>query len=423
MDKETYIKYLEILELDSLPQDFPTLAQVKSAYRRLKELYSFSEISVVTEPLEDEFSTNDRMEIIDQMDEAYEALIHFLVDKDREEKQAFAHAGVIEDTHAEYFPPDEETPEEVHEVTSDLTEEDLIPADISHSEISGELDLPEVEDLQADEQELSVTLADESHHHIEIPPDFPEPPEEPEPQEKEPQLLEEPEPPEEPEPFEEPVPAEEPEPQEEPEPLEEPAKPVAPERLEDDLPEPDEMEIEEISQEIEKAKTDPEELFPERHEKEDTTPKDPYVDTVPFPDSDIDGSTIPLPPDLQLGPEFNAQLRDLQRPKPKPESEQKPGTISAGPVDLLEGRAIKGRTLKKVREKLSLGIHEVAVSTKISYKILVNIEKERFAKLPEPGYLRWCISKYAKELTLDHRIVTDEYMKRFRLWQREQESK
>lgn len=469
MDKETYIKYLEILELDSLPQDFPTLAQVKSAYHKLKKLYSFSEVSVVTEPLEDEFSTNDRMEIMDQMDEAYEALVHFLVDKDRVEKEAFAQAGIIEDTKAEYFPPDEE-----------LSEEDLIPEDISHSEISGVLDLPEVEDLQADEHELSVTLADDDHHHIEIPSYIPgqeddtgppveqeqqmeppveesesavdaEPPSEPpveepeSPVEAEPPLespveaeppseplVEEPEPPAEAEPREEPPlleesppiePTEEPEPREQkPEQQEEPL-PGKEEFQEDDLPEPDEMEIEEISQEIEKAKTDPEDIVIENKDKADTTPKDPYVDTVPFPDSDVDGTTIPLPPDLQLGSEFISQLRGKQNPEPAQKPEANSGAVSAGHKELMEGRSIKGRSLKKVREKLGLGIHEVAVSTKISYKILVNIEKERFAKLPEPGYLRWCISKYAKELTLDHKIVTDEYMRRFRHWQREQESK
>ncbi len=485
MDKETYIKHLEILELDSLPQDFPTLAQVKSAYHRLKELYSFAEISVVTEPLEDEFSTNDRMEIIDQLDIAYEALVHFLVDKDRVEKEAFARAGIMEDTKAEYFPPEEDESEEEHAVTSDLHDDGMSTAQLEPGEITGELDLPEVEDLQADEHELSVSLAQEEHH-IEMPADLhntdeyhlppeepvtpaePETPEEPEAIEvpelkEEPETIEETEIPEEPEirleperqeepllqaeeeiadeteaePEPEPEPEPETEPEEEPdqeiehgaterleapEEIEIPEEPAIleeseileePEILEDDLPEPDEMEIEEISHEIERAKTDPEGILQEVKDEEDTTPRDPYVDTVPFPDAELDGATIPLPPDMMWGPGFKAPV----------EEKAATGTISAGPEELLEGRSIKGRTLKKVREKLGLGIHEVAVSTKISYKILVNIEKERFSKLPEPGYLRWCISKYAKELTLDQKIVTDEYMRRFRQWQRTQESK
>jgi cytoskeletal protein RodZ len=67
---------------------------------------------------------------------------------------------------------------------------------------------------------------------------------------------------------------------------------------------------------------------------------------------------------------------------------------------------------------LGLGIHEIALKTKINYKILVNIEKERFSKLPDAGHLRYYLTSYAKALFLDPQNVADEYMKRFRQWKR-----
>jgi hypothetical protein len=93
-----------------------------------------------------------------------------------------------------------------------------------------------------------------------------------------------------------------------------------------------------------------------------------------------------------------------------------PGPVEPGK----ESKTIKGRTLRKAREKTGITIHEMAESTGISYKILVNIEKDRYQKLPEPGYLRWAITTYAKSLSLDPKKAAEDYMKRYRQWQREQ---
>jgi DNA-binding XRE family transcriptional regulator len=80
---------------------------------------------------------------------------------------------------------------------------------------------------------------------------------------------------------------------------------------------------------------------------------------------------------------------------------------------------VSGRKLRKIREKKGMGIHEVALATKISYKILVNIEKERFDELPDAGYLRWYVSTYAKALSMNSKKAADEYMKHYRQWERE----
>jgi len=106
--------------------------------------------------------------------------------------------------------------------------------------------------------------------------------------------------------------------------------------------------------------------------------------------------------------DIKAELTIVQK-KPGDEQAEKEG---------IEGLKIKGRSLRRIREKLGLGIHEVAVKTKINYKILVNIEKERFSKLPDPGHLRYYLTTYAKALFLDPQNVADEYMKRYRHWKR-----
>jgi len=67
-DRKDYLRYFEILEL---PPD-ATLHEVNVAYRHLKDLYSGD--SIVTSPLSDEFPDDDRVGILDEIDEAYRRL-------------------------------------------------------------------------------------------------------------------------------------------------------------------------------------------------------------------------------------------------------------------------------------------------------------------------------------------------------------
>jgi hypothetical protein len=350
MDKETLKKYLEILELDvdtnGEEELTPSLSEIKEAYQRLKALYTSEAMSMVTEPIEDEFSQEDQEEILNQLEEAYNALLHYMVEKDRVEKEAFKKAGIMEDTVAEYIPG---------ESREDVEEEGAV------SEEMEVLELPEVEELL------------ESQELIELP-EVPEIPEIPEAE----MISEAPEAPEEPEEVEEPQEEKEPEAMEAedvPEISEAPEKPGEAEERE----------------ELEEAEIAAEGVTPTEEELQDKDLKDQE-------------------PDKTVLEEFE-KFED-----------RKAVASTPGLGDLVkEGKTIKGRTLRRAREKLEMGIHEMAVSTGISYKVLVNIEKERYSKLPEPGYLRWLITTYAKSLSLDPQKAADDYMKRYRQWQRNQE--
>jgi hypothetical protein len=355
MDKETLKKYLEILELDvdmnGEEELVPSLSDIKEAYQRLKALYTSEAMSMVTEPIEDEFSQEDQEEILNQLEEAYNALLHYMVEKDRVEKEAFKKAGIMEDTVAEYIPG---------ESREDVEEEGAV------SEEMEVLELPEVEELL------------ESQELIELP-EVPEIPEIPEAE----MVPEVPEALEEPEEVEEPQEEKEPEAMEAedvPEISEAPEKPGEPEKLKE-AEEREELEEAEIA--------------------EGDTPTEEELQDKGLKEQELDKSVLE---------EFE-EFEDIEAAASTPE-----------PGDLLkQGKSIKGRTLRKAREKLEVGIHEMAVSTGISYKVLVNIEKERYSKLPEPGYLRWLITTYAKSLSLDPKKAADDYMKRYRQWERNQE--
>ena len=69
MIKKELKKYFDILEIS--PE--ATLLEIRSAYFRLKKLYSTD--SVVISPIEDEFSKEERQKILDQIEDAYTKLM------------------------------------------------------------------------------------------------------------------------------------------------------------------------------------------------------------------------------------------------------------------------------------------------------------------------------------------------------------
>ncbi len=80
-------------------------------------------------------------------------------------------------------------------------------------------------------------------------------------------------------------------------------------------------------------------------------------------------------------------------------------------VDIEE---ITGKYLKKKRESSGRKVKELAGVLGISYKDIVNIENEKFEKLSDAGYLRWLIKAYAKLLEIDEAKSAEDYMKRYR---------
>ena len=79
---------------------------------------------------------------------------------------------------------------------------------------------------------------------------------------------------------------------------------------------------------------------------------------------------------------------------------------------------VTGDALRQRREEQGLSIHELAKATKIPYKTLVYIEKEKFDKIQDAGYLRWYVSTFAKTLAMEPKQTANHYMKRFREWEK-----
>lgn len=356
--KEKYKEYFEILELE----ESASLADINQAYKKLTELYSSD--SIVTDPIEDEFTREERQEIVNQLEEAYKALLSYIVDRDRVEKEAEKEEEEMEDTADEDEKKEIEEVEEEEEV--DEEEEEAYILELEEEERIGDNDI------------LEKTLPEEDYNTNPAPIDLPEEEEEIVVNVHENEYVHEP------------VHIELPEKEEIPEKKEVPDK----EEIKDEYPH--ENSFESISTAD----------FKDISEKNKDKKKTAWDETL-F-EKDIKEIKEELTKDLTR--DIKAELTIAKK---------KPGEEQAG-KEGVEGLKIKGSSLRKVREKLEIGIHEMALKTKINYKILVNIEKERFSKLPDAGHLRYYLTTYAKALFLDPQKVADQYMKRYRNWKRTQ---
>jgi DnaJ-class molecular chaperone len=81
-----------------------------------------------------------------------------------------------------------------------------------------------------------------------------------------------------------------------------------------------------------------------------------------------------------------------------------------------------GPALREIRETLKLDLREISTRTKVSRRNLDFIEAENFAHLPALVYLKGFISEYAKCLRLDAFRVTEDYVTRYRAWERDNKS-
>lgn len=350
-DKEKYKEYFEILELE----EDASLADINQAYKKLKDLYSSE--SIVTDPIEDEFSQEERQEIVDQLEEAYKALLSFIVERDRVEKEVEKKEEKMEDTAKE----DEEKEKEKEEKEEDEEEEE--------EEADYVLELEEEERI-GDNEIQEETLPEEDFKTRPAPIDFPE-------------------------------------------------------------------EIEKMTVSVHENEYVHEHIHIELPEKEDIPKKEEIKDEYTHENSfeivstDVDKDISKKKEDKKKNAwdeslfekdikEIKEELtKDLTRDiKEELTIDQKKTGDEQAVKEGFEGIKIKGRSLRKIREKLGFGIHEVAMATKINYKILVNIEKERFSKLPDAGRLRYYLTTYAKTLFLDPQKVADQYMKRYRQWKR-----
>lgn len=81
-----------------------------------------------------------------------------------------------------------------------------------------------------------------------------------------------------------------------------------------------------------------------------------------------------------------------------------------------------GPVLREIREILGLDLREISTRTKVSRTNLEFIEEENFAHLPALVYLKGFISEYAKCLGLDVLRVLEDYVNRYRTWEREKKT-
>ncbi len=76
-----------------------------------------------------------------------------------------------------------------------------------------------------------------------------------------------------------------------------------------------------------------------------------------------------------------------------------------------------GSELRRARQSNKIELKEVADSTNISKRHLLNIEDENFAELPARIYLKGFIISYARYLGLDAEKIANDILKRFEIWQ------
>jgi curved DNA-binding protein CbpA len=107
------------------------------------------------------------------------------------------------------------------------------------------------------------------------------------------------------------------------------------------------------------------------------------------------------------------QILDQQKLEKPPEiqvplRERKPPPASADvPVHMGE-EIYRGKTLRQIRERMSIDLETIAQETRINLKTLELVEGEDLEKLPPLVYLKGFLKGYAQSLGLDpHKVVED----------------
>lgn len=109
----------------------------------------------------------------------------------------------------------------------------------------------------------------------------------------------------------------------------------------------------------------------------------------------------------------------VEKKKEELEAQQVPITeADTIPEEIIEIPFTGEWSLKDLRENMSLSLNSLSLITDIPYEILENIELEKYDALPEAGLVRWYVLTVAKHLNLNAKETADEYMKRYRQWQK-----
>ncbi|MCK5055692.1 MAG: helix-turn-helix domain-containing protein [Candidatus Aminicenantes bacterium] len=92
------------------------------------------------------------------------------------------------------------------------------------------------------------------------------------------------------------------------------------------------------------------------------------------------------------------------------------------PEIVIEEFPVETQNIKEVRESMEISLNEFSMLSDIPLKMLGNLENEKFAALPEAGLVRWYVLTAAKILKLNPKETADEYMTRYRRWQKHKSS-
>ncbi len=90
--------------------------------------------------------------------------------------------------------------------------------------------------------------------------------------------------------------------------------------------------------------------------------------------------------------------------------------IDEGDLPPLEITEFSGQSLREIRERRGIDLHNVALSTRIQIQYLESMENEDFDGLPPETYVRGFVVSYAKTLNLDPGQVAEDYMKKYHEW-------
>ncbi len=132
-----------------------------------------------------------------------------------------------------------------------------------------------------------------------------------------------------------------------------------------------------------------------------------------------------IEPENLVAIEIPSEFLEEEMPVENLEEEESPAEIpdmdDTKPEVFIVEEPISGMVLRKIRKNQGLTIQELADSTQIPKMLVGYIEREEYSKLPDAGYLRWYITTYAKAFSLDPKDIADQYMKRFRQWEKDQD--
>lgn len=89
MVKEKYKQYFKILEVD----DDASFAEIERAYLHLKKLYSTG--SLITLPIAEEFSDEEKQQILEQVEDAYQNLTRSMQEEVKESEERISEADTL----------------------------------------------------------------------------------------------------------------------------------------------------------------------------------------------------------------------------------------------------------------------------------------------------------------------------------------